>query len=52
MKEIRPTKVLQEMIRVSELLGTICVVDMISPEDNELYRQYNHYERLRDPSHY
>ncbi|OAB44945.1 class I SAM-dependent methyltransferase [Paenibacillus antarcticus] len=46
-----PKKVLEEMIRVSKLSGTICIVDMISPEDNELYHQYNHYERLRDPSH-
>lgn len=46
-----PKKVLQEMIRVSTLSGTICVVDMISPEDDDLYRLYNHYERLRDPSH-
>lgn len=44
-------KVLQEMIRVSTFSGAICVVDMISPEDNELYRLYNHYERLRDLSH-
>lgn len=48
---INPEKVLQEMSRVCDELGSVCVVDMISPEDDELYNLYNKYERLRDPSH-
>lgn len=46
-----PMKILHEMCRVSERSGSICVVDMISPEDDNLCNLYNHYERLRDPSH-
>jgi SAM-dependent methyltransferase len=46
-----PNKVLNEMCRVSAVSGSVCVVDMISPEDDKLYSLYNRYERLRDPSH-
>jgi ubiquinone/menaquinone biosynthesis C-methylase UbiE len=46
-----PEKVLQEMSRVCDESGNVCVVDMISPEDDTLYNLYNNYERLRDPSH-
>ncbi|XEC95564.1 class I SAM-dependent methyltransferase [Paenibacillus tarimensis] len=46
-----PMKVLHEMCRVSKLSGSVCVVDMISPENDGLCKLYNHYERLRDPSH-
>lgn len=46
-----PNEVLREMARVSTFSGTVCVVDMISPEDEEFYHPYNRYERLRDPSH-
>jgi len=44
-----PRKVLKEMSRVSHKI--IAVIDMISPDDNYLSEQYNHYEKLRDPSH-
>ncbi|MCA0757083.1 class I SAM-dependent methyltransferase [Paenibacillus sp. N4] len=46
-----PADVLREMSRVSTFAGEVCVVDMISPEDDMLCRLYNHYEMLRDPSH-
>lgn len=46
-----PEKVLQEMSRVCDESGSVCVVDMISPEDDDLCNLYNKYERLRDPSH-
>lgn len=46
-----PGKVLSEMVRVCRRDGLVSVVDMISPEDEVLCQAYNHYERLRDPSH-
>lgn len=46
-----PAGVLREMSRVSAFAGEVCVVDMISPEDDTLCRLYNYYEQLRDPSH-
>lgn len=46
-----PSKILQEMRKVCVHNGTVSVIDMISPEDNELARLYNYYERLRDSSH-
>src|SRR5699024_1242430 len=48
---VEPYKILSEMDRVCKPGGTIEIVDMISPEENQLFRLYNHYERLRDPSH-
>ncbi|MBP1996711.1 class I SAM-dependent methyltransferase [Paenibacillus eucommiae] len=48
---ISPSMVLNEMCRVSAVSGSVCVVDMISPENDKLYNLYNRYERLRDPSH-
>ena len=46
-----PGQVLGEMARVCKSSGQVAVVDMISSEDPLLYERYNHYERLRDPSH-
>lgn len=46
-----PNRILQEMSKICLRNGTVGVIDMISPEDDELCRLYNHYERLRDPSH-
>lgn len=46
-----PTRILEEMNKVCAHNGTVGVIDLISPEDDELFRLYNHYERLRDPSH-
>ncbi|MDP5272885.1 class I SAM-dependent methyltransferase [Chengkuizengella axinellae] len=48
---IKPVVILGEMVRVCKEGGNVCVVDMISPEEGVLYQSYNHYERLRDPSH-
>ena len=47
-----PSKILQEMNRVCTCNGTVGVIDMISAEDDKLSSLYNHYERLRDSSHY
>jgi ubiquinone/menaquinone biosynthesis C-methylase UbiE len=41
----------REMARVVKPGGRVVVVDSTSPEDDELDRQYNHIEKLRDPSH-
>ncbi|MFK7693494.1 class I SAM-dependent methyltransferase [Paenibacillus sp. HJGM_3] len=48
---VHPDKVLNEMARACRSDGVIGVIDMISPEEAELGYAYNHYERLRDPSH-
>ncbi|PWW06135.1 ubiquinone/menaquinone biosynthesis C-methylase UbiE [Paenibacillus cellulosilyticus] len=48
---LRPDVVLQQMKTVCQAGSFVCVVDMISPDDDELYENYNHFERLRDPSH-
>jgi ubiquinone/menaquinone biosynthesis C-methylase UbiE len=48
---MNPSKVLGEMSRVCKPSGMISIIDMVSSEDHELSNQYNHYERLRDPSH-
>jgi len=40
-----------EMARVVRPGGRVIVVDSMSPESDELDRQYNHIEKLRDPSH-
>src|SRR5699024_8541096 len=47
-----PSKILKEMSKVCARNGTVGVIDMISAEDDELSHLYNHYERLRDPSHF
>jgi len=46
-----PAAVLREMGRVCREAGTVAVVDIVAPDDPELKRSYNRYERLRDPSH-
>jgi ubiquinone/menaquinone biosynthesis C-methylase UbiE len=40
-----------EMARVTRPGGRVMVVDSTSPENDELDRQYNQIEKLRDPSH-
>ncbi len=44
-------RAVREMARVVKPSGRLVVVDSTSPEDDELDRQYNHIEKLRDPSH-
>lgn len=46
-----PKKPLQEMIRIAKAKGSVVIIDLISPDQEELAEQYNHIERLRDPSH-
>jgi len=48
---VDPERVLAEMVRVTKPVGQVIVVDILSPEDAALAESYNHYERLRDPSH-
>jgi ubiquinone/menaquinone biosynthesis C-methylase UbiE len=44
-------RAVREMARVVSPAGRVVVVDSTSPDDDELDRQYNHIEKLRDPSH-
>lgn len=46
-----PIAALHEMNRVLKLGGRIAVIDLVSPDNLELAAAYNHFERLRDPSH-
>ena len=46
-----PIAALREMNRVLKLGGRIAVIDLVSPDNLELAEAYNHFERLRDPSH-
>ena len=41
----------REMARVAKPGGRIVIVDSSAPEDPALDRQWNHIEKLRDPSH-
>jgi ubiquinone/menaquinone biosynthesis C-methylase UbiE len=42
---------IREMARVAKSGARIVIVDSTSPEDASLDRQWNHIEKLRDPSH-
>jgi hypothetical protein len=42
---------LTEMARACRRGGAIGVIDLIAPKDSTLADRYDHYERLRDPSH-
>lgn len=42
---------IREMARVAKPGARIVIVDSASPEDAALDRQWNHIEKLRDPSH-
>jgi ubiquinone/menaquinone biosynthesis C-methylase UbiE len=44
-------RAVREMARVVRPGGRVVVVDSTAPEDDDLDRQYNHIEKLRDPSH-
>ncbi len=46
-----PRAFASEAFRVLMPGGTFALVDNVSPEDPELARAYNHFEKLRDPSH-
>ena len=39
------------MMRVCKCEHSVCVVDLLSPEDKGVAKIYNHLEQLRDPSH-
>jgi ubiquinone/menaquinone biosynthesis C-methylase UbiE len=44
-------RAIREMARVAKTSARVIVVDSRAPEDNELDQQFNHIEKLRDPSH-
>ncbi len=46
-----PRAFASEAFRVLMPRGTLAVVDNISPGEPDLARAYNHFEKLRDPSH-
>jgi ubiquinone/menaquinone biosynthesis C-methylase UbiE len=46
-----PDVAFREMARVCRPSGKIAVIDLVSPEDEDLAARYNSLERLRDPSH-
>jgi ubiquinone/menaquinone biosynthesis C-methylase UbiE len=46
-----PRAFVVEAFRVLMPDGVLAIVDNISPDEHELARSYNHFEKLRDPSH-
>jgi ubiquinone/menaquinone biosynthesis C-methylase UbiE len=44
-------RAVREMARVAKSGGRVIIVDGRSPEDPTLDREFNHIEKLRDPSH-
>jgi SAM-dependent methyltransferase len=42
---------IREMARVAKIGARLVIVDSTSPEDASLDRQWNRFEKLRDPSH-
>ena len=42
---------IREMARVAKHGGRVVIIDSVSPDDDSLDRQWNHLEKLRDPSH-
>ena len=46
-----PAAEVAEMARVTRALGTLAIVDLLSPDDVGLAARYNTFERMRDPSH-
>ena len=46
-----PEIVAREMCRVCRRGGTLVLIDLAAPEDEELAARYNHLEKLRDSSH-
>ena len=46
-----PAAEVAEMARVTRGSGTLAIVDLLSPDDEDLAARYNAFERMRDPSH-
>ena len=46
-----PRRPVSDMLRVCRAGGRIALVDLIASDDTRLAQSYNHFERLRDPSH-
>lgn len=46
-----PASVLREMARVCRPSGWVALIDLTSPDDEDLREAYNGLERLRDPAH-
>jgi len=47
----QPIVQLREMVRVCKPQHRVGIIDLLSPEDENIAEIYNHLERLRDPSH-
>jgi ubiquinone/menaquinone biosynthesis C-methylase UbiE len=48
---VDPEPVIKEMVRVTKSNGRVIVIDILSPDQDDLAAKHNHYQRLRDPSH-
>ncbi len=48
---LEPLVVVREMARVCKPGGSVAVIDLVAPDDTALAERYNHWERMRDPSH-
>ena len=46
-----PAKAVLEMTRACSLGGKVILIDLVSPDNDQLADSYNHLETLRDPSH-
>jgi ubiquinone/menaquinone biosynthesis C-methylase UbiE len=46
-----PSIVVREMARVCKPGGSVAVIDLVAPDNAALAERYNHWERMRDPSH-
>jgi SAM-dependent methyltransferase len=48
---LNPQRPLAEMKRVVRRGGHVVVVDILGPDDQATHDRYDHFERLRDPTH-
>ncbi len=48
---VTPAVLVGKMAKAVIAPGHVAIVDLLSPTDPDLAELYNHYERLRDPSH-
>ena len=48
---VTPAVIVEKMASAVRRQGHVAIIDLLSPADPHLADLYNHYERLRDPSH-
>ena len=48
---VTPAVLVGNMAKTIRAPGHVAIIDLLSPTDPDLAKSYNHYERLRDPSH-